>query len=142
MRLKLFIAVCEGVQHAHQRGIIHRDLKPSNILVEVVNEEPVPKVIDFGIAKALDGSLTDVTQLTGVGMIGTPGYMSPEALHLTDGILDIDTRTDVYALGVLLFELLTGARPFETPGASMAQLLMRIAREDAPSPSAWSRGRP
>jgi len=134
-RLRLFMAVCAGVQHAHQRGIIHRDIKPSNILVHEVDGQPVPKVIDFGIAKALDGSLTGGDQLTGTGMLGTPSYMSPESLHLDGVELDIDTRTDVYALGVLLYALLAGVRPFERKEQSVAQLLRVIAENDAPRPS-------
>jgi len=134
-RLRLFMAACAGVQHAHQRGIIHRDIKPSNILVHEVDGQPVPKVIDFGIAKALDGSLTDGDALTGTGIVGTPSYMSPESLHLDGDELDIDTRTDVYALGVLLYTLLAGIRPFERKEMSVAQLLRVIAETDAPRPS-------
>ena len=106
-RLALFIQVCRAVQHAHQKGIIHRDLKPSNILVTVNDGVPVPKVIDFGIAKATQGRLTDQTIYTAFEQfIGTPAYMSPEQAEMTS--LDIDTRTDIYSLGVLLYELLTG----------------------------------
>ncbi len=105
-RLELFIPLCEGVQHAHQKGIIHRDLKPSNILVARHDDKPVPKVIDFGIVKATDTKLTDKTLLTHHGQfMGTPDYMSPEQAQ---GLPDVDTRTDVYALGVVLYELLTG----------------------------------
>jgi len=111
-RLELFILVCEGVQHAHQKGIIHRDLKPSNVLVALQNDKPVPKIIDFGVAKATTQHLTERSLFTELGvLIGTPEYMSPEQAELTG--LDIDTRTDVYALGVLLYELLTGALPFD-----------------------------
>jgi serine/threonine protein kinase/WD40 repeat protein len=112
-RLDLFIQVCRAVQHAHQKGIIHRDIKPSNILVTVNDGAPVPKVIDFGIAKATQGRLTDQTVYTAFEQfIGTPAYMSPEQAVMTS--LDIDTRTDIYSLGVLLYELLTGTTPFDS----------------------------
>jgi non-specific serine/threonine protein kinase/serine/threonine-protein kinase len=111
-RLDLFIQVCDGVQHAHQKGIIHRDLKPSNVLVAIQDDHPVPKIIDFGVAKATAQHLTERTLFTELGvLIGTPEYMSPEQAEM--GGLDIDTRTDVYALGVILYELLTGALPFD-----------------------------
>ncbi|MCP4899696.1 MAG: serine/threonine protein kinase, partial [bacterium] len=135
-RLELFVQVCEGVQHAHQRGIIHRDIKPSNILVTERDGVPTPKIIDFGIAKALDRPLTDVTQLTGLGAVGTPAYMSPESLGIGEESSDVDTRSDVYALGILLYELLSGTRPFETKGASFATIVLRITKEDAEQPSA------
>ena len=111
-RLKLFTQVCQAIQHAHQKGIIHRDIKPSNILVTLHDGTPVPKVIDFGIAKATDQRLTDKTLFTEFqSFIGTPAYMSPEQAEMSG--LDIDTRSDIYALGVLLYELLTGGTPFD-----------------------------
>jgi serine/threonine-protein kinase len=137
-RLDLFVSVCQAVQHAHQKGVIHRDLKPSNVLVTVHETTPVVKVIDFGLAKAMgQESLTDKTLLTGSGqMIGTPLYMSPEQAGL--GGLDIDTRCDIYSLGVLLYELLTGTTPFEKDRLRSVQYdeLRRIIREeDPPKPS-------
>ena len=111
-RLDLFIKVCQAIQHAHQKGIIHRDIKPSNILVTLHDGVPVPKVIDFGIAKATEGKLTDATVYTQLHQfIGTPAYMSPEQAEMSG--LDIDTRSDIYSLGVLLYELLTGKTPFD-----------------------------
>jgi WD40 repeat protein/serine/threonine protein kinase len=111
-RLDLFIKVCQAIQHAHQKGIIHRDIKPSNILVTLHDGEPVPKVIDFGIAKATEGRLTDATVYTQLHQfIGTPAYMSPEQAEMSG--LDIDTRSDIYGLGVLLYELLSGSTPFD-----------------------------
>ena len=106
-RLELFVQVCQAVQHAHQKGIIHRDLKPSNVLVTLHDGMPVPKIIDFGVAKATNQQLTEKTVFTGFGqMVGTPLYMSPEQAELNG--LDVDTRSDIYSLGVLLYELLTG----------------------------------
>jgi len=111
-RLKLFVQVCQAVQHAHQKGIIHRDLKPSNVLVTMHDDRPVPKVIDFGIAKATNQRLTEKTVFTRFAhFIGTPAYMSPEQAQMSG--LDVDTRTDIYSLGVLLYELLTGTTPFD-----------------------------
>jgi len=132
-RLELLILVCEGVQHAHQKGIIHRDLKPSNVLVTLQDDRPVPKIIDFGVAKATTLHLTERSLFTELGvLIGTPEYMSPEQAELTG--LDIDTRTDVYALGVLLYELLTGSLPFDRKDLRRAGLLeiQRVIREKEP----------
>jgi serine/threonine protein kinase len=129
-RLHLFLHVCGAVQHAHQKGIIHRDLKPSNILVTLIDGEPVPKVIDFGVAKALGRKLTDKTLFTGfLKMVGTPAYMSPEQADLSG--VDIDTRADIYALGVLLYELLTGVTPFDGETLRNAALdeIRRLIRE-------------
>src|SRR5262249_36780194 len=111
-RLELFVPVCQAIQHAHQKGIIHRDLKPSNVLMALYDGKPVPKVIDFGIAKATGQKLTDRTLFTEFGaVVGTLEYMSPEQAELNQ--LDIDTRSDIYSLGVLLYELLTGTTPLE-----------------------------
>jgi non-specific serine/threonine protein kinase/serine/threonine-protein kinase len=136
-RLELFMQVCEGVQHAHQKGIIHRDLKPSNVLVTIQDDHPVPKIIDFGVAKATAQHLTERTLYTELGvMIGTPEYMSPEQAEM--GGLDIDTRTDVYALGVILYELLTGALPFdrkELRQAGFAEIQRTIREKEPPRPS-------
>jgi tetratricopeptide (TPR) repeat protein len=133
-RLKLFIHVCQAIQHAHQKGIIHRDIKPSNILVTLHDGAPVPKVIDFGIAKATEQPLTDKTLFTAFNQfIGTPAYMSPEQAELTG--LDIDTRSDIYSLGVLLYELLTGTTPFDTRELMQSGLdeLRKIIREREPA---------
>jgi non-specific serine/threonine protein kinase/serine/threonine-protein kinase len=133
-RLELVARVCEGVQHAHQKGIIHRDLKPSNVLVTVEDEEVVPKIIDFGVAKATSQRLTDRTLHTSLGvLIGTPEYMSPEQAEMTG--LDVDTRTDVYSLGVLLYELLVGALPFGSRELRQSGLgqIQRTIREVEPA---------
>ena len=136
-RLDLFKQICEGVQHAHQRGVIHRDLKPSNILVTVEGGKPAPKIIDFGIAKATTAHLTDKDLHTELGMmIGTPEYMSPEQAEMTAA--GVDTRTDVYSLGVILYELLTGTLPFDSRlirEASYDELRRRIREEEPPKPS-------
>jgi serine/threonine protein kinase len=133
-RLGLFTQVCNAIQHAHQKGIIHRDIKPSNILVTLHDGVPVPKVIDFGIAKATQGRLTDQTLFTAFEQfIGTPAYMSPEQAEMSG--LDIDTRSDIYALGVLLYELLTGRTPFDAKELLQSGLdeMRRTIREKEPA---------
>src|SRR5262249_28029223 len=135
-RLELFVAVCQAVQHAHQKGIIHRDLKPSNVLVTEVDGRPTPKVIDFGIAKATEQRLTDLSLADTGAIVGTPTYMSPEQADPSS--MDIDTRTDVYALGVILYELLAGSPPLEAKQFKRGAILemLRMVREvDPPKPS-------
>jgi eukaryotic-like serine/threonine-protein kinase len=134
-RLELFIQVCDGVQHAHQKGIVHRDIKPSNVLVTIEDQKAIPKIIDFGLAKALGSSDADMTQFTHIGqVIGTPTYMSPEQVSGSD----IDTRTDVYSLGVLLYQLLVGTLPFDlkvTPQEGWDAFLKKIREQEPVRPS-------
>ena len=136
-RLKLFVSVCHAIQHAHHKGIIHRDIKPSNVMVTLDDGIPVVKVIDFGVAKAIAQRLTEKTLFTGYGqMIGTPAYMSPEQASMS--LLDVDTRTDIYSLGVLLYELLTGTTPIETARlreAGYVEIQRLISEEETPRPS-------
>ena len=136
-RLELFLQVCEGVQHAHQKAIIHRDLKPSNVLVVEQDSKAVPKIIDFGLAKATAQRLTDKTMFTELGVImGTPEYMSPEQADQSEQ--NIDTRTDVYSLGVILYQLLVGALPFDAKAmraAGFEEILRKIREEEPPKPS-------
>ena len=136
-RLELFIPVCQAVQHAHQKGVIHRDLKPSNVLIALYDGKPVPKVIDFGVAKATSQKLTEHTMFTEVGQIvGTLEYMAPEQAELNN--LDIDTRADIYSLGVILYELLAGSPPFtarQLRGAAFTEMLRMIREVEPPKPS-------
>ena len=137
-RLELFVTVCQVVQHAHQRGVIHRDLKPTNVLAAIRTGQPAPKIIDFGVAKAIQQRLTDSTLTTAFAqLVGTPMYMSPEQAELSP--LGVDTRTDVYSLGVLLYELLTGTTPFDKErvyAASSDEMRRIIREEEPPRPSA------
>ena len=137
-RLELFIPVCQAIQHAHQNGIIHRDIKPSNVLVTLYDGTPVPKVIDFGVAKAIEQRLTERTTFTQFGsIVGTIEYMSPEQAETSN--LGVDTRSDVYSLGVLLYELLTGTTPVDRrdlTGSAYSEILRRIREEEPPRPSA------
>jgi eukaryotic-like serine/threonine-protein kinase len=133
-RLELFVHVCEGVQHAHQKAIIHRDLKPSNILVTEVDGRPVPKIIDFGVAKALEQKLTADTLYTRIGtLVGTPEYMSPEQATFSDE--GIDTRSDIYSLGIIFYELLAGSPPLQLRKTSLDQFLKKLREDDVPKPS-------
>jgi serine/threonine protein kinase/tetratricopeptide (TPR) repeat protein len=134
-RLRLFLDVCSAVQHAHQKGVIHRDLKPSNVLVSAHESQPLVKVIDFGIAKAIGRPLTDRTLVTQLGqMVGTPEYMSPEQAEMSG--LDVDTRTDVYSLGVTLYELMVGALPFELATRPEIAIPYTLRERETPRPSA------
>ncbi len=133
-RLELFVPICQAVQHAHQKGIVHRDLKPANILVTIIDGKPIPKVIDFGVAKATGGKLTDESMSTQFGaVVGTLEYMSPEQAGFSG--VDIDTRADIYSLGVVLYELLTGLRPIDAKRVKKAVLseMIRIIQEEEPS---------
>ena len=136
-RLELFVPVCQAIQHAHQKGIIHRDVKPSNVMITLYDGKPVPKVIDFGVAKAMEQKLTERTLFTQYGtMIGTLEYMSPEQAEMSD--LGVDTRSDIYSLGVLLYELLTGSTPLgckQMKEAAYTEILRMIKDEDPPKPS-------
>ncbi len=137
-RLELFVPVCQAIQHAHQKGIIHRDIKPSNVMVTMQDGQPVPKVIDFGVAKAIDQRLTERTLFTAYGqVVGTLEYMSPEQAEMSG--LDVDTRSDIYSLGVLAYELLTGTTPLQRKtfrSAAFGEILRLIREEEPPKPSA------
>lgn len=136
-RLELFLSVCHAIQHAHQKGVIHRDIKPSNVMVTLYDGRPVPKVIDFGVAKATEQKLTERTLFTQYGtMVGTLEYMSPEQAEMS--ALGVDTRSDIYSLGVLLYELLTGSTPLnrkQMAEAGYAEMLRLIKEQEPPLPS-------
>src|SRR5437867_1446394 len=136
-RLELFVPVCQAIQHAHQKGIIHRDVKPSNVMITLYDDKPVPKVIDFGVAKATEQRLTERTLFTQYGtMVGTLEYMSPEQAEMS--ALGVDTRSDIYSLGVLLYELLTGSTPLDRTRvreAAYGEVLRMIKEEEPPKPS-------
>src|SRR6478752_6665897 len=136
-RLELFVPVCQAIQHAHQKGIIHRDIKPSNVMITLYDGKPVPKVIDFGVAKATEQKLTERTLFTQYGtMVGTLEYMSPEQAEMS--ALGVDTRSDIYSLGVLLYELLTGNTPLthnRMKEGAHAEILRMIKEEEPPKPS-------
>jgi non-specific serine/threonine protein kinase/serine/threonine-protein kinase len=135
-RLELLTQVCEGVQHAHQKAVIHRDLKPSNILVSEIDGKPMPRIIDFGVAKATSQKLTAETMYTRVGaIIGTPEYMSPEQASSTGE--DVDTRTDVYSLGIIFYQLLAGSPPIELRKIALEEFLRRLRQDEPPKPSTW-----
>jgi serine/threonine protein kinase len=142
-RQELFLGVCRGVQHAHQKGVIHRDLKPSNILVRVTDGVPVPTIIDFGIAKAVEQRQAAGAFATELGMmVGTPAYMSPEQAGASG--LDIDTSTDIYSLGIVLYELVTGVLPYDTGGLAAAAFLQRYVLSEAAyrrRAAGWGRSR-